>query len=93
MKITLCQFEQINDLFNACLRRPALEDIIQHPLASRSYITETYYRPEWKLLDACVEATSLDYVNGHPCAVDAAAAILTGCLTCSIEIIDELEAA
>lgn len=93
MKITLRQFEQINELFNECLHRIPLERLIQSQLASRDHITEVYFRPEWKLLDACVEAVGLDYADGFASAIDCAAAILTGCMLCAVEIIDELEAA
>ena len=93
MQITLAAFERIESLFNACLKRPALDKVMQHPMASRSYITDVYFRPEWKLLDACVEATSLDYTDGFASAVDAAAAILTGALIGTVEIVDEMDAA
>ena len=93
MQITLRQFEQINGLFNACLHRIPVERLIQSPLASRDYITEVYFRPEWKLLDACVDAMGLDYSDSFGSAIDCAAAILTGCMVCTIEIVDELEAA
>lgn len=88
MQITLCQFEQIDGLFNHCLRRPALERVMAHPLASREYVNEVYFRPEWKLLDACVEAVGLDYANSFPSAIDAAATILTDCLTGNLEVVD-----
>jgi len=93
MQITLCQFEQINELFNACRHRIPLERLIQSPLSTRDYITEVYFRPEWKLLDACVDAMGLNYADGFASAIDCAAAILTGCMLCTIDIVDEMEAA
>lgn len=93
MQITLAQFEQINELFNACRHRIPLERLIQSPHSSRAHITEVYFRPEWKLLDACVEAMGLDYADGFAGAIDCAAAILTGCMLCTIDIVDELEVA
>lgn len=89
MQITLSQFEQIDGLFRSCLARPALESVIGHPLASRDYIRDTYFRPEWKLTDALVEALGLDAVQGALSVVDCAAELLTGCLLCTVDVIDE----
>ena len=50
--ITLTQFETIDELFNACLHRPALEAVMRNPLASADYMRSVYFRPEWELLDA-----------------------------------------
>lgn len=79
--ITLQQFEQIDGLFNHCLRRPAIERVMAHPLASRDYVRNVYFRPEWELEDACVDAMGLEYVQGFASAIDAAAEILTRALT------------
>lgn len=91
MQITLSQFEQIDGLFNHCLHRPELEQVMAHPLASREYVTEAYFRPEWKLLDACVEAKGLDYVDGFASTIEAAATILIDCLTGALHVADEVE--
>ena len=90
--ITLQQFEQINELFMACLNRPALEQIAAHPLASENYMRTVYFCPEWELMDACIEVVGYDAANAFPCAVDCAASILTDALTCKIDIVD-MEAA
>lgn len=79
--ITLCQFEQIDDLFRACLRRPEIEAVIAHPLASGEYIRTVYYRPEWALFDACVDALGYEAASAFSSATACAAALLTECLT------------
>lgn len=90
--ITLQQFEAIQELFNACLYRPELEAIQAHPLASAEYIRETYFRPEWKLLDACIDAIGYDAANAFPSTIECAANILTDCYTGKCDVLD-LEAA
>lgn len=88
MQIALRQFEQIDGLFQSCLRRPDLEQVMTHPYATADYIRTVYFRPEWMLFDACVEAIGLDAANEFPCAVDCAADILTKALLCRIEVVD-----
>ena len=88
MRITLSQFEQIDGLFRACLARPNLDQVMAHPLATRAYITEAFFRPEWLLEDACAEAMGFDYVKTFPSAVDAAAAILTDCMLNVVHVED-----
>jgi len=91
--ITLAQFENIDGLFNACRYRPALEAVMSHPLALADYMRSVYFRPEWELLDACIDAIGYDAANAFPCAIDAAASILTDCLVGKIDVVDMLEAA
>ena len=93
MQITLQQFEQIDGLFQACLNRPSLEAVMAHPLASQDYLRTVYFRPEWELLDACIEAIGYDAANAFPSTIDCAAFILTDALTGKVEVIDVLELA
>ena len=86
--ITLEQFEQIDGLFNACLHRPELEQIIAHPYATGEYLRRVYFRPEWELMDACVDAIGLTASQDFASAIDCAAHILTDCLTGKMETID-----
>lgn len=86
--ITLAQFEQIDGLFYACLRRPDIEQVMAHPLASRDYVRNVYFRPEWELEAACVDVMGLEFVQGHASAVDAAAEILTRALTSSTFVLE-----
>ena len=86
--ITLQQFEQIDGLFNACLHRPSLEQVMAHPLASAEYVREVYHRPEWRLFDACVDAIGLAAAQDFPGATDCAATVLTDCLLGKVEVLD-----
>lgn len=88
MQITLTQFEQIDGLFNACLRRPDIEAVMAHPLASRDYVRNVYFRPEWELTDACVDAIGLEAFEVFASATDCAAHLLTDCLTGKVEVLD-----
>jgi hypothetical protein len=81
MIYTLAQFEKIDGLFNACLHRPDIEQVMAHPLASRDYVRNVYFRPEWELEAACVDVMGLEAVQAFPSAVDAAADFLTRCLS------------
>jgi len=81
MTYTLAQFERIDGLFNACLRRPDLEQVMEHPLASQDYIRAVYFRPEWQLTDALIELLGIDCVNEFASAIDCAADFLTRCLS------------
>ncbi len=87
--ITLRQFEQIDGLFNACLRRPEIEAVMAHPNASRDYLRNVYFRPEWELTDACVDAIGLEAFEAYASAIDCAAHILTDCLLGKVEVLDE----
>lgn len=87
--ITLQQFEAIDGLFNHCLKRPSIEQCMKH---GRETVTRMYFRPEWKLLDACVDAVGLDAVNAFPSTIDCAASLLTDCLLGRVDVLD-LEAA
>lgn len=93
MNITLHQFETIDGLFRACLNRPALEAVMAHPLVSQDYLRTVYFRPEWELLDACIEAIGYDATNAFPSTIDCAASILTDALTGKVEVLDMLELA
>jgi len=88
MTITLQQFEQIDGLFQACLNRPALEAVMAHPLASQDYLRAVYCRPEWELLDACIEAIGYEAANAFASTIECAATILTDALTGKVEVID-----
>lgn len=83
--ITLHQFETIDGLMQAVLRRPALEALV--PLG-RDETVARYYRPEWELFDALVDAFGLDYVNDHASALDCAAFVVAQALLCQIEVVD-----
>lgn len=93
MQITLQQFEQIDGLFRACLNRPALEAVMAHPFASQDYLRTVYFRPEWELLDACIEAIGYEAANAFASTVDCAASILTDSLTGKVEVLDMQAAA
>ena len=86
---TLAQFEKIDELVSACLRRPAIEDVMSHPLASREYANEVYFRPEWRLFDACAEVMGLAVVQHFPSATEAAADFVTRCLSSSTMVGEE----
>ena len=87
-QITLAQFEAIDSLFNDCLRRPLIEDVIAHPLASQDYIRTVFYVPEWKLFDACVDAIGYDAASEYASAVECAGDLLTACLLGRVETLD-----
>lgn len=93
MSFTLQQFEQIDGLFQACLNRPALEAVMAHPLASQDYMRTVYFRPEWELLDACIEAIGYEAANAFANTIECAASILTDALTGKVEVIDGMELA
>lgn len=92
MQITLSQFETIDGLFRSCLARPALESVVDHPYATADYIRTIHFRPEWMLTDALVDAIGLDAVQAAPSAVQCAAELLTDCLLCKVDVVDEVEA-
>lgn len=70
--ITLHQFEQIDGLLSSILRMGPFE-ACENP---REYI-----RTSNRLLDACIDAMGLDWVNDWASAEEAAAAIVTMALT------------
>lgn len=91
MQITLNQFETIDSLFQACLERPSLEAVVAHPLASQDYMRTVYFRPEWELLDACIEAIGYNAANAFASTIECAASILTDALTGKMDVVDALE--
>lgn len=88
MQITLAQFEKIDGLFRTCLARPNIEQIVAHPLASREYLRATYFRPEWELLDLCIEAIGYDAAMSFGSATHCAASLLTDCLVGKYDVLD-----
>ena len=86
---TLAQFEKIDALLSACLCRPPIEDVMAHPLASREYANEVYFRPEWELYDACADVMGLTAVQAFPSAIEAAADFVTRALSSSSMVVDE----
>lgn len=70
--ITLHQFEQIDGLLSSILRMGPFETC-ESP---REYI-----RTSNRLLDACIDAMGLDWVNDWASAEEAAAAIVTMALS------------
>lgn len=85
--LTLTQFERIDGLFNACLRRVPIENLTNE-CASPDYLRAVYFRPEWELFDACVEVVGYEAASDFPGAVDCAADILTRALTSSTLVMD-----
>ena len=75
--ITLAQFEQIDGLLNECLRRPRLEDIAPADLR------KAYFLPEWKLLDALIDAFGVAASDEHPSTIDWACEVVTSALLSS----------
>lgn len=92
MQITLRQFEQINELFNACLRRPDLEQVMAHPNATADYVRTVYFRPEWALFDACVNAIGFEAADEFAGAVECAAYIVSYAEVVDAEALDFVEA-
>lgn len=93
MQITLQQFEQIDNLFQACLNRPTLDVVMANPLASQDYLRTVYFRPEWELLDACIDAIGYKAANAFASTIECAASILTDALLGKVEVIDVMELA
>lgn len=93
MQITLQQFEQIDNLFQACLNRPTLDAVMANPLASQDYLRTVYFRPEWELLDTCIEAIGYEAANAFASTVECAASILTDALLGKVKVIDVMELA
>lgn len=88
MQITIAQFEEIDELFNQCLRRSDLEAVMAHPYATADYVRSVYFRPQWKLESACIEAAGYRYVNEFDSVVGCAAQILTDAMLGTIEVRD-----
>lgn len=88
MEITLNQFETIDGLFNACLNRPSLDAVMAHPLDSADYMRTVYFRPEWQLLDACIDAVGVTVVDGFSSTIDCAAHILTEAMLGRCDVLD-----
>lgn len=86
--ITLQQFETIDGLFNAFLRRPDLDDDLMQ--LGGDYVREVYFLPEWKLFDACIDAIGYDAANAFPSTIDCAANILTDCYIGMCDVVDAL---
>lgn len=79
MAITLSQFEQIDGLLTAFRNRGPL----RHTAMTRAQVSD-WMRHEWRLMDACVEAMGLDYVNSFDSIEDCAAEIvIKGLSSCS----------
>lgn len=83
MQITLSHFEQIDGLMASLLRAGPFETC-EDP---RGYI-----RSVNELFDACVVATSYDFANDFPCALECAAHIVTLGLLGQIAVVDEVAA-
>lgn len=79
MQIALTQFEAIDSLMADLLRAGPFETCED----SRAYI-----RTENRLLDAVIDATSYDFANDFPCALECAAHIVTLGLLGQIEVLD-----
>lgn len=88
MQITLHQFEQIDGLFQACLARPDIEAVMAHEYATADYVRTVYFAPEWKLLNACIDAIGYDAANAFPSAVDCAADLLTKAMLGTVDVLD-----
>jgi hypothetical protein len=86
--ITLAQFEVMDGLFNDCLRRPQIEDVMAHPYATRDYLRTVFFLPEWKLFDACVEAIGHSAASAYASATECASDLLAACLTGRVETLD-----
>lgn len=80
MQITLTQFEQIDGLMSSLLRMGAFETCAD----PRGYI-----RTENRLLDACIDACGLTFVDGYASALDCAADLVARALLGSVEVLDE----
>lgn len=80
MEITLIQFEQIDSLMGDLIRMGAFETCAD----PRSYI-----RTENRLLDACIDACGMAFVDGYPSAFECAADIVARGLIGTIDVVDE----
>lgn len=81
MEIGFTDFEYIYSLMGELIRMGQFENCAD----SRGYI-----RTRNRLLDACIDATSYDYVDGFADAMECAAAIVAGGLLGTISVVDEV---
>ena len=86
-QITLQQFEAIDGALTRLHNRGELNHIAMTRGAIKNWMA-----CEWMLFDYCVDAVGLESAQSFPSAGQCAATIVAGCLSGSIEIIDELEA-
>lgn len=80
MQITLQQFEKIDGLMSSILRMGPFETCAD-PWG--------YVRAENRLYGALVDGVGRDYADSFPSALEAAAALVTDGLLCTIEVVDE----
>ena len=83
MHITLRQFETIDGLYQAFLRRGELN----HTAMTRDAI-KGWMSKEWALFDACVDAIGYQAASAYPSAEDCAADLVTRALT-TIDFVQE----
>ena len=81
--ITLAQFERIDGLMSSLLRAGTFETCAD----PRGYI-----RTENRLLDACIDALGMAFVDGYASALDCAADVVARALIGTIEVLDEVAA-
>lgn len=79
MQITLTQFERIDGLMASLLRMGEFEACAD----PRGYI-----RTSNQLLDACIDACGLSFVNDFASAEECAAHIIMRALLCQIDVVD-----
>jgi len=79
MEISLAQFEKIDGLASTLFRMGDFMDCAD----PREYI-----RTQNRLLDACAAAMGWDFVDQFSCAEHCAARIITGALTCELDVVD-----
>jgi hypothetical protein len=79
MQITLSQFEKIDGLMASLLRAGPFEACAD----PRGYI-----RTENRLLDACIDALGMTFVDGYASALECAADVVTRALLGSVEVLD-----
>lgn len=78
--ITLCEFEQIDGLMSSLLRMGDFETCAD----PRGYI-----RTSNRLFGACVDALGYACANSFSSALECAAAVVTGGLLGTVEVLDE----
>ncbi|CAB5222975.1 hypothetical protein UFOVP368_47 [uncultured Caudovirales phage] len=83
MQITLTQFERIDGLMTDLLRAGSFEACAD----PRGYI-----RTSNRLLDACIDALGMAFVDGYADALDCAADVVARSLLGTIEVLDEVAA-
>ena len=80
MQISLIEFERVDGLMASLLRMGPFEACAD---------PREYTRTSNRLLDACIDATSLAFVDDFASAEECAAHIVTLGLLGSIEVLDE----